>query len=208
MKQGSPEWFEARKGKITASRFSVLLYGTVDAWNTYIEELRFGWKQEFTSDSVQWGERYESEARACYELCHATDFVEECGFILHPKYPNVGGSPDGLVGEDGLVEIKCPYNPAVHEATLRHGVPAEHIPQIQGNLWVTGRKWCDFISYDPRQSGLSRRCFVQRVTRCPNVERKIEERVALFRSILAEGRYASVSDFQINPVEDEIPNLF
>lgn len=207
MRQRSPEWFEARRHKITASKFGVVMNGGVDGWNTYIEEVRFGWRNEFTADSTDWGIQHEDEAILNYEIISANDVVR-VGFIVHPEIENVGGSPDGFVGDDGLIEVKCPFTIEAHERTLNLGVPLEHIPQIQGNLWITGRKWCDFVSYDPRQSGLARRCFVQRVERCERFIGRLAKRVAKFREILASGRYAEARDFQINPFEDDVPQLF
>lgn len=207
MIQGSPEWHEARRGKITASRFGVIMNGGVDGWNSYIEEIRYGWKDEITTASMQWGIDHEASARGAYELLSGYDVVE-VGFVVHPILDNVGGSPDGFVDHDGMIEIKCPFNPEIHDSTLKLGVPLEHIPQIQGNLWISGRNWCDFVSFDPREEHLSRRCFIQRVKRCENYHRKIERRIAKFREILSAGRYAVISDFQINPFEDEVPELF
>lgn len=207
MIQGSPEWHEARRGKITASRFGVILNGTVEAWNNYIEELRYGWKNKFTAAATDHGWRHEKTAISNYELVHLVEVVS-VGFLLHPLYENVGGSPDGLVGEDGLVEVKCPFNAAVHLTTLERGIPADHIPQVQGNIWVTDRKWCDFISYDPREKTLSRRLFVQRIERDDRFIKKLEAKIGKFREILAAGRYATAADLGINPIEDDIPRLF
>lgn len=207
MIQGSPEWHEARRGKITASKFGVVINGTVNAWNSYIEELRFGWKSSFTAAATDHGWKHEKQAITNYEIVHVVDVVA-VGFIVHPRFENVGGSPDGLVDDDGMVEVKCPFNQGVHAETLAKGMPIEHVPQVQGNLWVTDRKWCDFISYDPRETTLSRRLYVQRIPRDERYIRKLESKVIKFREVLAAGRYAVESDFGINPIEDEIPQLF
>jgi hypothetical protein len=207
MIQGSPEWYEIRRGKITASRFGVVVNGGVDGWNTYLEEVRYGWTADFQSEGMQWGIRNERGARSTYELVTGAE-VTEVGFLIHPEFPNVGGSPDGLVGDDGMIEIKCPHNPDVHKFALRYGVPLEHIPQIQGNLWIAGRSWCDFISFDPRETKMSHRILIVRVEKCPRYHRRIDMRIGKFREILAAGRYAVQSDFTINPFEDDIPELF
>jgi hypothetical protein len=69
---------------------------------------------------------------------------------VHPDYPFAGASPDGLIDHDGCIEMKCPKSSVVHLQRFVDGLPEEYRPQIQGQLWVTGRQWCDFVSYDPR----------------------------------------------------------
>jgi hypothetical protein len=95
-----------------------------------------------------WGTEQEAAARAAYEQRTGIE-VEETGFVAHDVL-YAGCSPDGLVDWDGLIEIKCPYNSAVHIETLLGGMPADHMAQVQGQMWITGRQWCDFVSYDPR----------------------------------------------------------
>ena len=104
----------------------------------------------FKNAAMQWGTDCEPAARAAYELKHDTEVVE-CAFIEHNEMPNyIGVSPDGLVGVDGLLEIKCP-NTVTHLKYFMAGtMPAEYLAQVQGQLWVSGRDWCDFVSYDPR----------------------------------------------------------
>jgi hypothetical protein len=95
-----------------------------------------------------WGTEQEAAARAAYEQRTGIE-VEETGFVAHDTL-YAGCSPDGLVDWDGLIEIKCPYNSAVHIETLLGGMPADHMAQVQGQMWITGRQWCDFVSFDPR----------------------------------------------------------
>lgn len=156
MEQRSDEWFKARAGLATASRFSDVLAkiktGESASRRNYRAQLvcerLTGCPQEsFTSPAMQWGTDQEPSARAAYEAATG-ELVDEVGFLQHPEIA-AGASPDGLVGADGLVEIKCP-NTATHIETLLNGMPASHTPQIQGQLWITGRKWCDFVSFDPR----------------------------------------------------------
>lgn len=173
MEQRSEEWFAARAGRITASCFvdviAVTKAGTPTAARSkYMRSLAFERlagvaKVGPSARSLEWGTEAETFAGPAYEV-ESGNVIRPAAFMTHPKYPFIGGSPDGLVSIDGLVEIKCPHDETVHVLTLLEGMPAEHMPQVQGNLLVTGRKWADFISYDPRQSERFR-LFVQRVPR-------------------------------------------
>ncbi len=165
--QGSEAWRAERAGAITGSRFSEVL-GTKQARLRLARQLvfeRLSTKpaHEVSSKSLTWGTEVESFARDAYEL-ETGNIVTRCGFIRHARYPFIGASPDGLVNHDGIIEMKCPHDEAVHIATWLEGMPDEHIPQVQGELFVTGRAWADFISYDPRQAE-PYRLYVQRVPR-------------------------------------------
>ncbi len=158
MNQGSPEWLAARAGHCTASRFKDVLAkiktGESASRRNYriqlvTERLTGRPCDSFTNAAMEWGTATEPFARAAYESAR-TLMVDETGFLLHPAVPFVGASPDGLVADDGGVEIKCPHQSTVHVETLESGMPPEHRAQVQGTLWVTGRQWWDFISYDPR----------------------------------------------------------
>ena len=110
--------------------------------------------------------------------------VEEVGFIKHPTLPMVGGSPDGLIGEDGGWESKSPYNTANHIYTILEGMPAEHEAQIQGLMWITGRKWWDFQSFDPRLPAPMNR-YVQRIDRNDIFIKQLENEVIAFNAEVA-----------------------
>lgn len=152
--QGSEEWFAARLGVPSASNFSkVLAKGSGATRKSYMYELAAeiitGERAEsYSNAAMEHGNLYEAEARKAYEFM--TDLeVTEVGFIKTDD-DSAGASPDGLVGEKGLVEIKCPKT-STHIETIEGGkVPPKHKAQIQGQLWVSEREWCDFISYDPR----------------------------------------------------------
>ncbi|MEN5115885.1 lambda exonuclease family protein [Luteimonas sp. TWI662] len=105
-------------------------------------------KEQASAKSLEWGHEMEPEAIAAYER-QTGRLVEQVGFMRHPEFDFIGASPDLLIDDDGGGEIKCPMSIVVHAATLRRGLPPEHIEQIQGGLWVTGRLWWDFISYNP-----------------------------------------------------------
>lgn len=158
--QRSSEWFAARCGKLTASRFAdvmnVLKGGEPGANRRNlvallaVERLTGQTVDGFQNDAMRRGTELEPEARAAYEA-HTGELVEEVGFVPHPVLEYVGVSPDGLLGDDGLVELKCPASMAKHLDALRIGDHAkEYRWQLQGQLWVTGRKWVDAVSYDPR----------------------------------------------------------
>lgn len=170
--QGSAEWLAERAGHATASRFSDILAkiktGEAATRRNYriqlVTERLTGIPVEgYTNAAMQWGKEQEQYAREAYEALTG-DLVEQTGFLKHPGMAWTGASPDGLVGDAGAVEIKCPFVSTVHVETLNSGMPAEHLAQIQGVLWITGRKWIDFISFDPRMPE-KLRLHVQRVER-------------------------------------------
>ncbi len=162
IEQGTEEWKELRLGKVTASRFSdVMAKGKGGAASktrkSYMYQLAAeiitGEAQEFYSNQyMEWGNANEPQARSMYEFESNCD-VEQVAFIIHSD--NVGVSPDGLVGDDGLIEIKCPKTTTQIEYFLSGKVPAAYRTQIQGQMWVSGRDWCDFVSFDPRITGAS-----------------------------------------------------
>jgi putative phage-type endonuclease len=158
--QRTDAWFAARCGKLTASRFAavmnVLKDGKPGAGRKElvtllaIERLTGSTVDGFQNDAMRRGTELEPEARAAYEA-HTGELVEEVGFVPHPALDYVGVSPDGLLGDAGLVELKCPASQHKHLSAL---LAAEHVTeyrwQLQGQLWVTGRQWVDAVSYDPR----------------------------------------------------------
>lgn len=151
--QRSPEWFEARKGVPSASDFDKIVTSTgaqSKQRNKYMYQLVGEKLGAIVDDGYQnaamlRGIELESEARSLYEI--ARDSVKEVGFCLHSD--GFGASPDGLVGEDGLVEIKCPILPTHIEYLIKGELPVEYIQQVQGQMLVTDRKWNDFVSYYP-----------------------------------------------------------
>lgn len=158
MEQGSESWFTARMGKVSASRMADLMAKTKSgpgaARKNYMMELLCqrltGAREEgFTSGAMLRGIELEPVARSAYEFSTGAE-VEQCGFILHPDIPDLGASPDGLVVEQGLIEIKCP-NTAQHIACLQSGTyDKKYWWQMQCQMACTGRDWCDFVSFDDR----------------------------------------------------------
>ena len=158
IEQGSLEWKMLRAGKVTASRVADVLSkiksGESAGRKNYkmdlvAERLTNQPAESFTNSAMQWGTEQEPFARIAYET-KMNLFVEQIPFMDHPKIEWFGCSPDGLVGEDGLIEIKCP-NTTTHLEYIDGGKPpAKYIPQMQTQMACTGRKWCDFVSFDPR----------------------------------------------------------
>ncbi len=157
VEQRTPEWYQARLGKATASRFNDINARTRTGYaasrknyaaELVTERLTGTAPEPFISAAMQWGIDNEPVALLNYSLQTGNE-VEATSLWLHDSI-DAGASPDGLVGSDGLVEIKCP-NTATHVETLKTGqLPKQYIDQVMGQLWITERQWCDFISYDPR----------------------------------------------------------
>ena len=157
--QRTDAWFARRAGKFTGSRFADLMAVTKSGPSASrrnllatlaVERITGACVETYSNAAMQRGIELEEEARQAYEA-HAGTLCVEIDFIDHPSVPMVGVSPDGLVGDDGLVEIKCPASMAKHLDAIRTGAhAAEYRWQIQGQMWVTGRQWCDAVSYDPR----------------------------------------------------------
>jgi putative phage-type endonuclease len=196
--QRTPEWFQARLGKLTASRIADATARTKTGWGAsranYMAELlteRLTGQRapQYTNAAMEWGTQTEPEARTVYEF-ERNVTVEEVGFIPHPTIAMSGASPDGLVGDYGLdyglVEIKCP-NTATHiEALLGLGgeIDGRYGKQMQWQMACTDREWCDFVSYDPRLP-VAMRMLITRVLRDGKMIAKLEAEAKEFLAELA-----------------------
>lgn len=154
--QRSADWHSDRIGKVTASRVKDLNAKpskgkALNALGLTIlaERLTGVQKEFFTNAAMQWGIDNEAHAIAAYEN-ETGNFVAGTGLIDHPFIEMFGASPDGLVGKDGQIEVKCPDTTTHLNTLLTKQVPDEYIPQITCQLSCTRREWCDFVSYDPR----------------------------------------------------------
>ena len=157
IEQRSDEWFAVRCGKVTASRVSDVIAKTKSGWGAsranymaqlIAERLTGEVADSYSNSAMQWGTDHEDEARTAYEF-YQNAKVQKIGFVQHQNLES-GASPDGLVEDDGLTEIKCP-NTATHIQTLLdQKIPRKYETQMLWQLECTGRKWCDFVSYDPR----------------------------------------------------------
>ena len=188
--QRTNDWYTARLGKVTASRVSDVMAKTKSGYSAsranymaqlICERLTGTQGDSFQNAAMAWGTEQEPAARGAYEARTGL-LVQETGFVPHPTIPMAGASPDGLVGDDGLVEIKCP-NTATHIDTLLGGSAAlKYRDQMMMQMACTGRQWCDFVSYDPRMPA-NMQLFVVRVIRD---ERAISEMEGEICKFLAE----------------------
>ena len=187
MEQRSEEWFAARCGKVTASRVADIIArtktGPSASRENYLAQLvceRMTGKpaESYSNAAMAWGTEQEPFARAAYESVKDV-LVEEVGFVPHPSFSEAGASPDGLVGEFGLVEIKCP-NTATHIQTLlEQKVPEKYITQMQWQMACTKRHWCDYVSFDPRMAeGLQ--LFIKRIEFDPVFVGKLDKEIINF----------------------------
>ena len=189
MTQGTEEWMKARLGRCTASRIADMMAKTRTGWGTsrknyaaelVIERLTGEPAPKYQNSAMLYGIECEPEARSAYAFMRDIE-VEEVGFVPHPSIAMAGASPDGYVGADGLIEIKCP-NTAQHlDTLLRETIDGDYIYQMQFQMACTQRKWCDFVSYDRRLPGLE--LWIKRV---PRNDRLIAELEVEVKSFLAE----------------------
>jgi putative phage-type endonuclease len=189
IEQGSPEWLAARCGRVTASRIADLTAKTKSGWGAsranyaaelVAERLTGTPAEKFVSSAMAHGTEQEPQARALYEFMRDVEVVQ-VGFVLHPTIEMAGASPDGLVGDDGLIEIKCP-NTATHIQTLLSGtIDGKYVKQMQWQMACTGRKWCDFVSFDPRLPA-EMQSFIKRVPRDAVMIADLEKEVRAFLS--------------------------
>jgi putative phage-type endonuclease len=190
--QGSTDWLRARAGHATASRFCDILAVSkrdgkpLKARDDYLMELVV---EQITGEPIasassyamQWGTDAEPYARAAYEAATGA-MVREVGFAKHKVHNWIGASSDGLVGQAGGIEIKCPFNSAVHLSTWAEGMPEAHKAQVFGQMWILGVDWIDFCSYDPRmQNGAAHlKLYRQRVERDDKYITELEDQVLTF----------------------------
>lgn len=158
--QRTEDWHADRAGKWTGSKFVDVLarnkktgeklkayYDLI--WQVVVERMTGKAVEGPSGLALAWGQEVEPYAAEAYEL-ETGNVIVNTGFIKHPEFEFAGCSPDGLIGDDGGLEMKCPKDSKVHLERFISGVPDEYRPQIQGCMWVTGRAWWDFVSYDPR----------------------------------------------------------
>jgi putative phage-type endonuclease len=184
--QGTQEWLSERAGCATASRFADVLAtiktGEAASRRGYrmqlvTERLTGNPVTGYTNSAMAWGTATEPYAREAYEDKTGV-IVDQTGFMKHPEIPWCGASPDGLIEDEGLIECKCPES-HTHLEYLEGGkAPEKYIPQMQGQMWVMNRQWCDFVSYDPRFPP-NLQLFIVRVPRddayIVGLERKVKE---------------------------------
>ena len=193
MEQRTEEWFAARLGKVTASRVADVVARTKSGYGAsranYMAELvcerLTGVRGEFyQSAAMQWGTEQEPAAREAYESKTGV-LVLDTGFVPHPNIQMAGASPDGLIGTDGGIEIKCPNTNTHLDTLLSEKVPERYLNQIYWQMACTGGLWVDFVSFDPRLPE-SMQLFIQRVPRDDAAIRNLESEVQIFLSELEQ----------------------
>ncbi|AQX31002.1 lambda exonuclease family protein [Bartonella schoenbuchensis] len=194
MQQRTAEWFQARLGKVTASNISSIINKTAKGLPTSkYEEYKFQLITErlmgktvssYETPAMRWGNEHEDSAIEEYSFLYDTP-VTRCGFIPHPTIEMAGASPDGLIGDEGLIEVKCPQ-PITHTRFLLSGeIKPEYILQMQFQMACTGRKWCDFVSYHPWFIDESPHLCIK-VIRIPRDDEQIEHINKAVEAFLAE----------------------
>ena len=190
--QGTDEWKALRLGKVTASRVADVVAKTKSGYSAsranyaaqiIAERLTGTVADSYSNAAMQHGTETEPEARSAYEFYQGVT-VRQVAFVAHPSIDQAGCSPDGLIDADGLVEIKCPQTATHLETLLGQAVPGKYETQIQFQLACTGRKYCDFVSYDPRMPE-NMRLFIKRVARDDKRINELETEVAAFLLELA-----------------------
>jgi putative phage-type endonuclease len=187
IEQGSPEWFAQRCGKATASRISDIVAKTKTGYSTsranymaqlVVERMTQTVAESYSNSAMEWGVENEEFARAAYEA-KTGNVVDQVGAIDHPRIAMSAASPDGLVGDDGCLEIKCP-NTATHIETLLGEAPAKkYYDQMQWQMACTNSSWCDFVSFDPRMPS-HLQLFVKRIERSDLYIAELEKEVVQF----------------------------
>lgn len=201
--QGTPEWHAARAGRVTASRVADLMAKTKSGWGAsranymgqlIAERLTGEVPEGFSNAAMRHGTETEPQARVAYEFYRNAD-VKQVGFVVHPSIEKAGASPDGLVGDDGLLELKCPNTSTHIETLLGQSVPGKYVTQMQWQMACTGRAWCDFASFDPRMPE-EMRLFVKRVDRDAEMIADLEKHVREFIAELDEKVSALTERYQ------------
>lgn len=184
LEQGTDAWRAARLGHVTGSQIKAVLAkgkgATRAAYRAQViaERLTGEEAERFVSAAMRHGTELEPVARLKYEVRHDV-LVEEVGFVLHPEIPWAGASPDGLVGAEGMVQIKCPLAHNHVETVIDQEIPNEYIPQMQWELACTGRLWSDYVSFNdklPDDIAL----FVKRLPRDDHFIAGMEREVRMF----------------------------
>lgn len=202
--QGTPEWRAVRLGKVTASRVADVIARTKSGWGAsranYMAELiaeRLTGEPSigFTNTAMQWGTDQEPEARAAYAFRNDAD-VQEIGFVDHPVIAMSGASPDGLVGNDGMAEFKCP-NTATHiETLLGQNISDKYVVQMMWQMACCKRQWCDFVSFDPRLPE-SMRLYVKRCHFDTKRVAELETEISKFLDELDAKTNALMTQFKV-----------
>lgn len=213
MEQKSDAWFAARCGKATGSRIADIIAKTKSGYSTsranymaqlVTERMTGTVAESYSNAAMLHGTLYEPEARNAYAFERNLE-VEELGFVIHPLIIDSGASPDGLVGDKGMVEIKCPLTATHIDTLLNDTIADKYIVQMQWQMACAERDWCDFVSYDPRMP-LDMQLYVRRIDRDPARIAELESEVQAFLGEVSEtigklrARYAPSDSTTPNPL--------
>ncbi len=191
--QGSAAWFQIRCGRVTASRVADVVAKTKSGYSasrqTYMgeliaERLTGVPAQGFTNAAMAWGTEKEPMARDAYRA-QTFDDVVEVGFVIHSRIAQSGASPDGLVGDDGMLEIKCPNTSTHIDTLLSQRIPEKYVTQMLWQMSAADRAWCDYVSFDPRLPE-NMQLFVKRLERDDARIAELETEVTAFLAELEE----------------------
>ena len=203
MEQRTDEWFKSRLGKVTASRIADVVARTRTGYAAsranYMAQLvceRLTGKQaeSFSNAAMEWGVEQEGPARDAYSA-KVGELVTEVGFISHPTIPMAGASPDGLVGNNGCVEIKCPSTATHIEYLFDREPPQKYFYQMQWQMACTGTEWCDWVSYDPRMPA-ELQLLVVRISRDTDCITILEKEVSEFLAEL-DGKVSKLKEMSL-----------
>lgn len=170
--QGSDAWIEARLGRVSASRIADVVARTKSGYGAsranyaaeiIAERLTGTPAERYTNAAMAWGTEKEPDAKDAYCFLRDAEIVP-VGLVLHPTIDMACASPDGLIGEDGLIEVKCPLTATHIDTLLSETIPDKYVKQMAWQMACTGRKWCDFVSFDPRLPA-EMQIFIKRVPR-------------------------------------------
>lgn len=191
--QRTDDWFYVRLGKVTASRVEDVIAKTKSGYSAsrdkymaqlVVERITQKKADSYTNAAMQWGIDQEQYARAAYEARNEV-FVDEVGFVTHPTIEMAGASPDGLVGDDGMVEIKCPETQTMIDTLLTGKVPSKYFAQMQFQMACADRSWCDYVVFDPRMPS-GAQLFVKRIPRDDAYIAEIEAEIKIFLNEVTE----------------------
>lgn len=193
IEQRSQDWYAARLGKVTASRVEDVIAKTKTGYSAsrekymaqlVVERITNKKADSYTNAAMQWGIDQEQYARAAYEARNEV-FVDEVGFVPHPRIEMAGASPDGLVNDDGMVEIKCPETQTMIDTLLTGKVPSKYFAQMQFQMACADRSWCDYVVFDPRMPE-GAQLFIKRIDRDDAYIAQIESEIEVFLNEVTE----------------------
>lgn len=210
--QRSEGWYEARRGMITASEFHQIMHASPAALERLarkkLGERKGATIPNFDAPQLRWGKDHEDQGLAMVsmhpEVMKLGYPLQRVELQIHPEYFYIGASPDAFVGLNHGVELKCPYKQAVHRKTLRYGMPLRHMAQVQGGMWVTGRDYWFFASFDAHDIDAEDSLYLILVERDEAYIENMATHIFNFWEMIESGQF----DQRCDPLTDPIPQFF